>query len=817
MKNNKNKATIEFFDETPNLINRNFDEIIAEGFNRYAKYIIQDRALPELKDGLKPVQRRILYAMYKLNLFPNSQFKKSARTVGDVLGKYHPHGDSSIYEALIRMAQDWKNNIPLIEVHGNKGSIDDDPAAAMRYTEARLSNYGNEMLSNIDKKIYPFINNFDDTETEPTILSSLLPNLLINGASGIAAGYATSIPTFNISELLNAIIMVIKHKKSSVEDILKIMPGPDFPTGGMIINYDEVKKCYLTGEAKITIRSNYYLQKAQKKENDKIIITDIPYETIKSEIIKQIEDLRVNNKLPGVLSVIDATDKNGICIELELSNNQVNVIQIMNFLYKKTQLQVNFSANMIVINERKPIKIGVLDYIHFYITYAINTIIKVEQYLLNEDENRYEVVLGLIKALSILDEVIAIIRKSNDKADSIKNLVEKFQFSNKQAEAIVSLRLYRLSNTDVTLLNKEKDELELKISNHKKIINNEDEQEAYLILQLKSYIKQFGYERKTKINKDENLVISNTNEKDLLTSKEVKVIITNNHQTKYLTRLESDLTKFNNINYKSDNDYLKFILNSNIKSSLIIFTSLARVVSIDVFKLQEAKWKDNGEDLTNKLHLLADEKIVQCFDTFSLKNSSAKYLLFATKSGKMKRVDKQEFISDKEMRLSSCMNLEENDVLIDVVYNYDISDQILSFTKKGNVLKFDSILIPLVSMKAKGVNAMKLQKDDSLMKVISYKEDENAYLNIFSNQFYKALNINDIKQTNRNLVGTNLLNTKKKQKLLNVFIANKDLIYYGYDEKNNFVDLSNLAINNTNNWASLNDDLIYVNAYIKQE
>ncbi|MBO6022561.1 hypothetical protein J6P51_00855 [bacterium] len=474
-------------------------------------------------------------------------------------------------------------------MHGNKGSIDDDPAAAMRYTEARLSDYGNEMLSNIDKQIYPFINNFDDTETEPTILSSLLPNLLINGASGIAAGYATSIPTFNISELLNAIIMVIKHKKSSVEDILKIMPGPDFPTGGMIINYDEVKKCYLTGEAKITIRSNYYLQKAQKKENDKIIITDIPYETIKSEIIKQIEDLRVNNKLPGILSVIDATDKNGICIELELSNNQVNVDQIMNFLYKKTQLQVNFSANMIVINERKPIKIGVLDYIHFYITYAINTIIKVEQYLLNEDENRYEVVLGLIKALSILDEVIAIIRKSNDKADSIKNLVEKFQFSNKQAEAIVSLRLYRLSNTDVTLLNKEKDELELKISNHKKIINNEDEQEAYLILQLKSYIKQFGYERKTKINKDENLVISNTNEKDLLTSKEVKVIITNNHQTKYLTKLESDLTKFNNINYKSDNDYLKFILNSNIKSSLIIFTSLARVVSIDVFKLQEAK------------------------------------------------------------------------------------------------------------------------------------------------------------------------------------------------------------------------------------
>ena len=371
MKNNK-KETNEIFDESANLINRNFDEIIADGFNRYAKYIIQDRALPELKDGLKPVQRRILYAMYKLNLFPNSQFKKSARTVGDVLGKYHPHGDSSIYEALIRMAQDWKNNIPLIEVHGNKGSIDDDPAAAMRYTEARLSVYGNEMLSDIDKKIYPFINNFDDTETEPTILSSLLPNLLINGASGIAAGYATSIPTFNIKELLNAIISVIKNNKSTIEDLLKIMPGPDFPTKGMIINYDEIKKFYLTGEGKITIRSNYYFQKAQKKEKDKIIITDIPYETIKSEIVKQIEELRINNKLPGILSVIDATDKNGISIELELINDKVNVDQIMNFLYKKTQLQVNFSANMIVINERKPIKIGVLDYINLYINYAIN-------------------------------------------------------------------------------------------------------------------------------------------------------------------------------------------------------------------------------------------------------------------------------------------------------------------------------------------------------------------------------------------------------------------------------------------------------------
>ncbi|MBR4486393.1 DNA topoisomerase IV subunit A, partial [bacterium] len=334
--------------------------------------------------------------------------------------------------------------MPLIEVHGNKGSIDDDPAAAMRYTEARLSVYGNEMLSDIDKKIYPFINNFDDTETEPTILSSLLPNLLINGASGIAAGYATSIPTFNIKELLNAIISVIKNKKSSIEDILKIMPGPDFPTKGMIINYDEIKKFYLTGEGKITIRSNYYFQKAEKKEKDKIVITDIPYETIKCEIVKQIEELRINNKLPGILSVIDATDKNGINIELELINDKVNVVQIMNFLYKKTQLQVNFSANMIVINERKPIRIGVLDYINLYINYAINTIIKVQQYLLNEDENRYEIVLGLIKALSILDEIIAIIRKSNDKADSIKNLVRRFQFSNKQAEAIVSLRLYRL-------------------------------------------------------------------------------------------------------------------------------------------------------------------------------------------------------------------------------------------------------------------------------------------------------------------------------------------------------------------------------------
>lgn len=800
-----------------NQINANFDDILAEGFNRYAKYIIQDRALPELKDGLKPVQRRILYAMYKLNLTPTSQFKKCARTVGDVLGKYHPHGDASIYEALIRMAQDWKNNLPAIEVHGNKGSIDNDPAAAMRYTEARLSEYGQEILSDIDKKIYPFINNFDDTETEPTILSTLLPNLLVNGASGIAAGYATNIPLFNITELLNSIIYLIDHQDATVKEILSIMPGPDFPTAGIIINYDEVIKCYESGEGKITLRSSYhFVNSTNNKENPKIVITDIPFDTIKSDTVGKIGELIANNKLPGVLNVIDATDKNGISIELELSDNQVDPEKIMNYLYKNTQLQINFSANMMVIYNRRPCKINILNYLHYYLQYAIETVIKVHQYLLNEAKERYEIVQGLMKAISILDEIIVIIRHSKDKQDSIQNLINRFQFTFKQAEAIVLLRLYRLSNTDIVLLREEAAQLKEKIEHYQQLINDPVLQNNYLKDKLLEYINKFGYERKTKIIKSKKITDNVVSEKDLLIAKDLQVIISNLNQVKTVNKLETDPVKFGQINFKSAQDYLRIIVPSNNKSLILFFTSLGKMCYMDTYKIQNAKWKDNGEDLTSKLHLLSNEHIVSAFDMHQLMQIKKGSFVFATKNGKMKRTNLSEFISSKEARTSSCFILEDNDEVVGVKLIDDLNTNIYVATLCGRLAKFNCMNIPLVGLKAKGVNTLKLEDGDEIAWHLCVKNSTDlsqASVNVFSNLSYKQFLSNEIAETSKNVQGTYIFNQKKKQACLAGFINQKNIHYYAYDTNNNYVNLSDLVVSNPTNWLSLPCNIKFINEY----
>ena len=804
-----------------NQINANFDDILAEDFNRYAKYIIQDRALPELRDGLKPVQRRILYAMYKLNLTPTSQFKKCARTVGDVLGKYHPHGDASIYEALIRMAQDWKNNLPEIEVHGNKGSIDNDPAAAMRYTEARLSEYGQEMLSDIDKKIYPFINNFDDTETEPTILSTLLPNLLVNGASGIAAGYATNIPLFNITELLNSIIYLIDHQDATTKDILNIMPGPDFPTAGIIINYDEVIKCYESGEGKITLRSSYhFVNSTNPKESPKIVITDIPFDTVKSDTVAKIGELIANNKLPGVLNVIDATDKNGISIELELSDNQVDPEKIMNYLYKNTQLQINFSANMMVIYNRRPCKIDILNYLRYYLQYAIETVIKVHQYLLNEAKERYEVVQGLMKAISILDEIIVIIRHSKDKQDSIQNLINRFEFTFKQAEAIVLLRLYRLSNTDIVLLQQEADELKQKIDHYQQLINDPVLQNNYLKDKLLEYITKFGYDRKTKIIKSKKITDNVVSEKDLLIAKDLFVLISNLNQVKTVNKLETDPAKFGQINFKSSQDFLRLIVPSNNKSLILFFTNLGKMCYMDTYKIQNAKWKDNGEDLTSKLHLLSNEHIVSAFDMHQLMQIKDGSFIFATKNGKMKRTNLSEFISSKEARTSSCFILEDNDEVVGVKLIDDLNTNVYVATLCGRLACFNCMNIPLVGLKAKGVNTLKLEDGDEIAWHLCVKKSPDlsqGVINIFSNLAYKQFLSNEIPETSKNVQGTYIFNQKKKQACLAGFLNMKNLRYYAYDANNNYVDLSNLVVANPTNWLSLPCTIKFINVYLNNQ
>ncbi|MDE6289807.1 MAG: DNA topoisomerase 4 subunit A, partial [Ureaplasma sp.] len=466
-------------DKKNTIINQSLATIMSDCFGRYAKYVIQDRALPDIRDGLKPVQRRILYAMGELGLFHNKQYKKSARTVGEVIGKYHPHGDSSIYEAMVRMSQDWKNNLPLLDMHGNNGSIDGDSAAAMRYTETRLSEVSTIMLDNIKKNIVEFTLNFDDTEKEPTVLPSLFPNLLINGCVGIAAGYATNIPTHNPKEVFDALIYRIKTPNSSLSTIMKIIPGPDFPTGGIINTDSGLKDAFETGRGKFVISSKIEFNESNSKINQ-IVIKEIPYDTNKSIIIKELNDIMYDEKIPGILEIRDESDKNGVSIVIDVKKDK-NLELIKNYLLKNTKLQVNYSTNFVVILNKKPTIVPLLTAFDSYIEFAISIIVKTAEYDLEKASKRAEILLGLIKAIKIIDKVIAVIRSSESKEDAKNNLMKKWEFSQIQAEAIVSLQLYKLTKTDINQLKEEVDELTKTIEYLQNLISNQELQKDVLI------------------------------------------------------------------------------------------------------------------------------------------------------------------------------------------------------------------------------------------------------------------------------------------------------------------------------------------------
>jgi topoisomerase-4 subunit A len=451
-----------------NIIPMNLEEIVGERFGRYSKYIIQDRALPDVRDGLKPVQRRILFAMNELGMGSNKPFKKSARIVGEVIGKYHPHGDSSVYEAMVRMSQDWKMRNNLIQMHGNNGSIDNDPAAAMRYTEARLSVFAEALLQDIDKKTVNFIPNFDDFELEPVVLPAKFPNLLVNGAMGMATGYATNIPPHNLNEILDATIYKLKHKDAGLDDLLKFIKGPDFPTGGIVEGTDQIEKAFRTGKGKIVIRS-----KVQVSETE-LIVTEIPYEVNKADLVRKINDIAVKKKIDGILEVNDISDRDGIRIEIKLKKDIASDV-VLAYLYKNTDLAKNFNYNMVAISQRSPRLLSLDDILNEYILHQKEVIRNRSNYELHRLEKRKHIVVGFLRMLSVLDEVIRIIRESSGKKDAENKLIDRFKFTAQQADAIVSLRLYRLSSTDVTDMEKESVELSKGIKRLTKILNNETE------------------------------------------------------------------------------------------------------------------------------------------------------------------------------------------------------------------------------------------------------------------------------------------------------------------------------------------------------
>lgn len=804
-----------------NIICRPIEEILNASFGKYAKYIIQDRALPDIRDGLKPVQRRILYAMYNLGITYDKPYKKSARTVGEVIGKYHPHGDSSIYEAMVRMSQEWKNNIPLLDMHGNKGSIDGDSAAAMRYTECRLAKISEYMLENIEKKTVVFIPNFDDSEKEPSYLPSMIPNLFINGATGIAAGYATNIPPFNPTEVINAIIHRIDNKNCSIETLAKIMPGPDYPTGGIIQGKDGIIEAYKTGRGKHIIRAE--IVENNNKKNQQLIIKSIPYETNKSAIIKSIDDLIYNEKISGIIEVRDESDKNGINIVIDVENNK-SLEVIKNFLYKNTQLQITYAINFIAIHNRKPVLMSIDKAIDAYIEHSLDILIKTLQFDLEKSERRLEVLIGLIKAMSILDDVIRVIRKSESKDDSKKNLMAKFGFSEIQAEAIVTLRLYKLTSTDVTLVKKEHDELKLTIQEIKAILNSRELQENTVKKILRTYRSEFGYERKTAIEDEiEKIVI---NDADLQESKDVIILVTHDGYIKSTTKRSLESSNYNDIALKSG-DMIINMFESNTLNQIIIITSGGQYISIPCHKIKSSKYKEAPEHINNLIKLDANEKVISSFDVNAILGAN-EHLLICTKMGQIKQIDMQELTLSKSAKTSNIMNLKDGDEIISCqIIPKTPTGEIVCITKNGLGIRFNVDEVPLLGRNAGGVRAQKLADKDEIVSCLFSNQPDKSQILIVATRGLKRIHFNDINLTKRAGVGKYVMLQVKSDPyiLINAFLIKIHDIINILDNQEiktlkaseiNLTDLETRFINNgmknislayRDNWLSAKDEI----------
>ncbi len=770
--------------ENKNIIRRPIEVILSDSFGKYAKYIIQDRALPDIRDGLKPVQRRILYAMNNLGITHDRPYKKSARSVGEVIGKYHPHGDSSIYEAMVRMSQEWKNNIPLLDMHGNKGSIDGDSAAAMRYTECRLAKISEYMLENIEKKTVDFIPNFDDSEKEPAFLPSMIPNLLFNGATGIAAGYATNIPPFNPTEVLNAIIHRIDNPTCRVQSLANIMPGPDYPTGGIIQGKSGIMEAYETGKGKHVIRAKIEEVEVSKKLKQ-LHITSIPYETSKAAIIKSIDDLVYNEKISGIIEVRDESDKNGVSIVIDVEPDKSLEI-IKNFLYKNTQLQVTYAINFIAIHERKPVLMSLDMAIDAYIKHAINILVKTLQYDLAKSKKRLEVLVGLIKAMSILDDVIRTIRKSLSKEDSKKNLMDKFGFTEVQAEAIVTLRLYKLSSTDVSLIKKEHADLEIIIKEIESILASEDLQKNTLKKILRKYKEEFGYERKTAIEDEiEKIVI---NDADLQESKDVIIVATKDGYIKSTTKRSLESSTYNDISLKSG-DIVIDMFESNTLNQIIVITSGGQYISIPCHKIKSTKYKDSPEHINNIIKLDSSEEVVCCFQTNSVLGLNDN-ILICTEQGQIKRVDLSDLTFSKSAKSSNIMNLKDGDKVVSChVVPKDANGDVVCITKKGLGIRFRIEEVPVIGRTASGVRAQKLVDGDKIISCCYSAHPEKHSILIAANRGMKRIRYNEIPTTKRAGIGRLVMLQVKSDPfiLYNAIVVNSRDTLNGLKEDNTIV------------------------------
>ena len=701
----------------------NLEDVMGDRFGRYSKYIIQDRALPDIRDGLKPVQRRILYAMFVEGNTSEKQFRKSAKTVGNVIGNYHPHGDSSVYEAMVRLSQDWKLRDVLVEMHGNNGSMDGDPAAAMRYTEARLSKISEELLRDLDKKTVDFVLNFDDTEEEPTVLPARFPNLLVNGATGISAGYATEIPTHNLGEVIDATIHTIDHPKATVKELMQFVKGPDFPTGAIIQGIDELEQAYETGKGKVVVRSKTSIESI-KGGKSQIVVTEIPYEVNKALLVKKIDEIRLNKKIEGIAEVRDESDRTGLQIVIELKK-EANAEGILNYLLKNTELQINYNFNMVAIDARRPMQVGLKKIIDSYIAHQKEVITKRTQFDLNKAQDRLHIVDGLMKALSILDEVIALIRNSNDKKDAKEKLVETYDFTMTQAEAIVSLQLYRLTNTDITILQEEKLDLNERVATLTSILKSEKTLLQVMKQELRELKKKYATPRLTEIQAEIKEIKIET--EILIPEEEVYVVATKQGYYKRVSP-RSFASSAPEENGLREGDEVLLVQKVSTLDSLVLFTSKGNYLHLPVHEIPEAKWKDVGHHLSQSISLATNETILA--GMVKEKDTTEVYqdwtVVFFTKEGLVKQTALNEFNTYRgyKTRTSNAIKLKtatDEVVAIELVPNQE--QEIFIVTHCGFGLRYELSEVPVVGTVASGVKAINLRKDDFVAGAMVYSPE----------------------------------------------------------------------------------------------
>ncbi|MGD6832881.1 DNA topoisomerase IV subunit A [Sutcliffiella halmapala] len=696
------------------------EEVLGDRFGRYSKYIIQERALPDARDGLKPVQRRILYAMYHEGNVADKPFRKSAKTVGNVIGNYHPHGDSSVYDAMVRMSQDWKVRNMLIEMHGNNGSIDGDPPAAMRYTEARLSPIASELLRDLDKQTVEFIPNFDDTSKEPTVLPAMYPNLLVNGSTGISAGYATDIPPHHLGEVIDATIMRIDNPNTTVEELMSAVKGPDFPTGGIIQGVEGIKKAYETGKGKIIIRGKAEVEDVRGGKQQ-IVITEVPYEVNKANLVKKIDELRYDKKVDGISEVRDETDRTGLRVVIELKK-EADAKGILNYLYKNTDLQITFNFNMVAIYNKRPTLMGLPHFLDAYIAHQKEVISNRSRFELEKAKDRQHVVEGLMKALSILDEVIATIRASKDKRDAKDNLIAKFTFTEPQAEAIVSLQLYRLTNTDITALQQEADELAKKVAELEAILSSEKKLFSVIKADLKRVKKLYTNDRKSKIEQEiEEIKI---NLEVMIPSEDVIVTVTKDGYVKRTSLRSYSASNGQDFGMK-ESDRVIAKLDINTTDTLLLFTNKGNYLYLPVHELPDIRWKDMGQHVANIISIDKDEFILKAIPVSNFEEP--KFLLFITKKGMVKKTELSQYKAQRYSKPLMAVNLKGDDQLVNVHITDGNQDLFLA-TRNGYGLWFTEEEINVVGARAAGVKGINLKDDDYVINGLVFEKETKVLL-----------------------------------------------------------------------------------------